>query len=355
VQKYSEYIVIADALLTEKGFVTDAAIKIKDGLIIAISGRAQADKNVKVLDFSGYTLAPCFCDYHLHFFKRNSGRMKEISDGLTSCGIAKVYDGGDPHGYGMDVKKSVTDRIDVQTAGHALYKQGSYGKYIGRGVGTLKEADDIIEVLYQGGADYIKVVNSGVFDPEEGTISPGGFTTRELKHIVACAGTKGLHVACHANGHDAIREAIEAGVSMIIHGLGVSSESLALMAEKGIAFVPTVNAFASLALQESEKRVHVNVREAVTQHLAAVKEACDKGVNVLPGSDSGPAVIPYGSTFHKELNLFQEAGMNIEKILLSAAAGKLERGAKADFLILDGLAVKHVFRGGFLSTHRTGT
>jgi imidazolonepropionase-like amidohydrolase len=355
VEKYSEYIVSADALLTEKGFVTDAAIKIKDGIITDIACSTQADHNVKVIDFSGYTVAPCFCDYHLHFFKKNTGRIKEITDDLTSYGIAKVYDGGDPHGYGMDVKKSSADRIDVHTAGHALYKQGSYGKYIGRGVGSLQEADDSIKVLYQSGADYIKVVNSGVFEPADGTISPGGFSTRELKHIVASGGAKGLHVACHANGHVAVKGAIEAGVSTLIHGLGVSDESLAVMAEKGIAFVPTVNAFAGLALKESEKKVHGNVRKAVAQHLSAVKKAYEKGVSVLPGSDSGPAVIPYGSSFHKELNLFQQAGMSIEKILLSAAAGKLERGAKADFLILDGLAVKLVCRGGFFSTPRTGT
>ena len=347
-EKNSEYIVVADALLTENGFVTDREVRIKDGFITDITARAQASHKVNVLDFSGHSIAPCFCDYHLHFFKRKTEKTKEIIDALTASGISKAYDGGSPHGYGMDVKKSVTDRIAVLTAGYALYKKGSYGKYIGRGVGTLQEAEDSIERLCQGEADYIKAVNSGVFEAADGTISPGGFTLYELKRIVACAGKKGLHVACHANGNEAVRDAIEAGVSFIVHGLGVSSESLALMAETGTAFIPTVNAFVSLASKESEKMTRENIREAVAQHLAAVKNAYDMGVKVLPGSDAGTAVIPYGSSFHKELDLFQEAGVSPEKILLSAAAGNLALGAKADFLILEGLRVKHVFRGGVL-------
>ncbi|KPK02260.1 MAG: hypothetical protein AMK71_02845 [Nitrospira bacterium SG8_35_4] len=345
-EKNSEYVVIADALLAENGFVTDRAVRIKDGFIADITARAQASDKVYVLDFSGHSIAPCFCDYHLHFFQRSTEKIGEITDHLTKSGISKVYEGGDAHGCGMEVKKAVADRLAVQTSGYALYRKGSYGGYIGREVSTLREAEYMIEALYQSGPDYIKVVNSGVFEPVAGTISSGRFTFHELKHIVACAGAKGLDVACHANGDESVRDAVKAGVSFIVHGLGVSSASLALMAERGTAFIPTVNAFASLAAKESEKMARENIREAVAQHLAAVKNACDRGVRVLPGSDAGAAVIPYGTSFVRELNLFEEAGMSIEKILLSAAAGTLEPEAKADFLILEGLTVKHVVRGG---------
>jgi imidazolonepropionase-like amidohydrolase len=348
VKKNSEYIVIADALLAEKGFVTDRAVRIKDGYITDITARPQASRKVNVLDFSGHSIAPCFCDYHLHFFKRSTEKINEITDDLAASGISKVYEGGDAHGWGMEVKKAVTDRLKVKTSGYALFRKGSYGGYIGREVNTLQEAEYIIETLYQGGADYIKVVNSGVFQPAAGTISSGRFPLPQLKHIVACAEAKGLDVACHANGDDAVRDAIEAGVSFVVHGLGVSSESLSLMAERGVAFIPTVNAFACLASRKPEKRAHENIRKAVAQHLAAVKNACDVGVRVLPGSDAGAALIPYGASFLRELSLFEEAGTSIEKILLSAAAGTLERGAKADFLILKGLTVKHVFRSGVL-------
>jgi len=355
VEQSSEYIVIAEALLTENGFITDRTVRIKDGFISDITSHAQASHNVKVFEFSGHLIAPCFCDYHLHFFKRKKEKIKEITDALTSCGISKVYEGGDSYGYGMEVKKSVTDRLTVQSAGYALYKKASYGSYIGRGVENRQEAENIIDRLSRDGVDYIKVVHSGVFQPADGTISSGGFAFQELKHLITYAGARGLDVVCHANGDEAVREAIEAGVSYIVHGLGISSESIALMAEKKISFIPTVNAFACLASPGLQKEANKNIRGALAKHLIAIKRASDMGVKVLPGSDAGPAAIPYGVSYLKELRLFQDAGISPEKILISAAAGKLEQGAKADFLILNGFTAKHVCRGGYLSTPQTGT
>lgn len=345
-QKNSEYIVITDALLTEKGFVTDRAVRIKDGIITDITDRDEIHTSENVLDFSRYSIAPCFCDHHLHFFQKDKEELSGIIDDLTSCGIKAVCDGGDPFGHGMKIKNSERDRLGVKTAGYALYEKGSYGSYIGQEVGSLQEAEDIINRLAHENVDYIKVINSGVFKPAEGRISSGGFTCNELKHIVACAGAKGLPVTCHANGDEAVRMAIEAGVSSIVHGLGTSAESLALMAEKEVSFIPTVNAFARLGVMVSEKRALENIQNAVTQHLETVGKASALGVNVLPGSDAGAAVIPYGSSFLRELDLFEKAGMSSENILLSAAAEVLKQGAKADFLIVDGLNVKQVCRGG---------
>jgi len=275
--------------------------------------------------------------------------MQEIADDLISWGITKAVDGGDPHCFGMEMKKAEQGRIEILTSGHALYKAGSYGRYIGREVRTLQEAEERIRSLAHDGADYIKIVDSGVFDPDGGVISSGGFTSTELKHIVAFAEASGLRVSCHANGDTSTREAVEAGVSTIIHGLGVSSETLVTMAEKGTAFVPTVNAFASLASKELTSQAHENIRQAVQRHLAAVKKASDLGVTVLPGSDAGPAFIPYGASFFRELALFEQAGISVEKILLSAAAFGLERGSSADFLVLDGLAVRHVLKKGVIT------
>lgn len=346
VETDSEYVVISDAVLAESGFITDRAVRIKEGFITDIIPRGRINNNLTVLDFSGYRIAPCFCDRHLHFFQKNRENIEGIIHVLKSNGITNVCDGGDPHGYGMEVKKSLKDGLAVQTAGYALYKKGTYGRYIGRAVASLKEAEYMIESLYQRGADYIKVVNSGVFSPADATLSSGGFALAELKQIVAFAGARGLSVVCHANGDDAVRDAVKAGVSTIVHGLGVSSESLAIMAETEISFIPTLNAFASLASIDSEKQPRKKIREAVARHLVALMEASDRGVKVLPGSDAGPAVIPYGTSFLRELDLFEKAGMSIENILLSAAAERLIPGAPADFLILEGLNVQRVCRGG---------
>ena len=342
---HSEFIVTADSIFTANGLETGVALGIKDGYIDDINDISRFHRDTGVLNFAGYRVTPCFCDYHLHFFKGTS-EIEKITAAVISQGITKVYEGGDRHLYSMEIQGKVKDRFEIKTAGYAIYKKGTYGEYIGRGVSNSEEAQNVIDRLSLDGVDYIKVINSGVFLSSTGEISSGGFNFHELKQIVDYANANGLDVVCHANGERAVQEAIEAGVSWLVHGLRVPDKALAFMAKKGIAFIPTVNAFASLASLATEKDALLNIQKAVDQHLSAVKKASDMNVKVLPGSDSGPAIIPYGSSYHKELTLFRKAGIPDETILLSAAAGVLKKGAKADFLVLDGLMVKKVFIRG---------
>ena len=78
----------------------------------------------------------------------------------------------------------------------------------------------------------------------------------------------------------------------------------------------------------------------------AVKSALDKGVRVLPGSDSGPSFIPYGISYLEELLMFRRAELSDKDILLSSVKGRLRKGDKADFLVLKGLEPVKVFRSG---------
>ena len=342
----AEYIVTADALLTGKGFVPGMALRIKGGRIDAIDSVSSFDAGMQVLNFTGCTVTPCFCDYHLHFFSRNRGREMEMAEALLSKGITKVFDGGARDLFSFDMKDAVRNKLDVKAAGYAIYKKGSYGSYIGKSAGTVHEAEMMIEQLIHDGADYIKAVNSGVYVPDAGKISEGGFSFQELDLVVRYAKERGLTTACHANGERAIQDAAAAGVSMIIHGLGVSDDTLSWMAEKDIALIPTVNAFSSLKKISASKKAAADIERAVARHLLMVRRAFGKGVRVLPGSDAGPAFIPYGASYYEELLFFQQAGVPVEKVLLSAVRGPFKKGARADFLVMDGLMVQQVFMNG---------
>ncbi len=189
----------------------------------------------------------------------------------------------------------------------------------------------------------MKIINSGAFDPETATISNGGFNKSELKDIVKYANSKELDAFCHANGDQAIRDAIEAGVSAIIHGFFISDEAIAMMARSNTAFIPTVNALSSLRNIAKSSESKDNVRRLTDQHLSAIKKATEYGVTILAGSDAGPSFIPYESSFHNELELFRKAGLSLEKILASATCNEIAVGQKADLLVLDGLTIKKIF------------
>jgi len=341
-----DFIVKTDSILTNKGFESDIALRIRDGHIIDINDISVFDASVEQIDYTNYSVTPCFCDYHLHLFNKEHAEQDKVVKELNTHGINTVCDGGSKDLYSLEIKNTIKKSMEITSAGYAIYKQGSYGTYIGQGVETHREATQLINKLVESGADYIKIVNSGIYNPENNKISEGGFSLNDLRAIVDYAKARGVAVACHANGEQAVEDAVNAGVSFLIHGLDVSDKVLAKMANQKTAFIPTINAFASLKKISKTKEALNNIDRAVEKHIKTVTSAYDRGVKVLPGSDAGADFIPYGSSFHEELLMFQKAAIPVESILLSAITRQFERGEQADFLVLDGLDVKKVYLHG---------
>ena len=341
-----DVIVKTDSILTEKGFKSDRVLRIRDGRISGINDISVCDASLEQIDFTNYTVTPCFCDYHLHLFNKHRAEQDKVFSKLNTYGINTVCDGGSKDLCALQMKNTIKKNMEMKSAGYAIYKQGSYGKYIGQGVETVREATRLIDTLLEAGADYIKLVNSGIYDPDNNKISEGGFSLNDLRAIVDYAKARGVAVACHANGEKAVEDAVNSGVSFLIHGLGVSDMSLSHMAKQSTAFIPTINAFTCLRKISKTKEALHNIDRAVEHHIKTVKIAYDRGVRVLPGSDAGPDFIPYGSSFHEELLTFQKAGIPVESILSSAITRQFERGEQADFLVLDGLDIKKVYLHG---------
>jgi imidazolonepropionase-like amidohydrolase len=193
---------------------------------------------------------------------------------------------------------------------------------------------------------YIKLINSGIFNPATAQITDGGFDKGDVSDIVRYAGDKGLDVICHANGDKAIREAVSAGVSAIVHGLFVSDETLFMMWERKTSFIPTVNAFASLPMKTINTKTKAHIDRAVEGHLMAISKAAEIGTRVLPGSDSGPQFLPYGKSCLDELAFFKKAGICDRLVLTWAVAEPFKIGMPADFVILKGSEIKTVFFHG---------
>lgn len=319
---------------------------LNNGIIENISDSPPVHQGMRHLDFTGFVVSPLFCDYHLHFSVSSLAASHRTAEVLLQNGICKVCEGGDSLLSGLEMKKLLNGKLEVRTSGYAIYKKGTYGKAIGRGVEGLNEARGLIDQLRNLGVDYIKIINSGIFKPETGQTSPGGFEREELAGIVHYAKEHGLDVYCHANGAGKVHDAVSAGVSAIVHGLYISDGTLEMMAKKKIVLIPTLNAFASLSSMTGDPEIKTNIARVVEGHLLSVKKAADIGVKVLPGSDSGPHFIPYGKAYHKELGLFKKAGLSEEYILSSAVVNRFSEGMRADFLVLKGLEIKKIFIQG---------
>lgn len=133
----SGYILKADSILTENGFESDKFIKVVNGRINAIEAKYPSDPNIEILDYTGYTISPCFIDYHLHLFKLSPTEEQKTIAALNAHGITEIYEGGTSDLHAINIKRTLKNEIRIKTAGCALFREGSYGSYIGRGISNI--------------------------------------------------------------------------------------------------------------------------------------------------------------------------------------------------------------------------
>ena len=213
---------------------------------------------------------PPFQDAHIHFMidgqQATLDNCQTLSGQFLSKGIISIVDMGHKSGLGMKFKK-VSDRkspvtIKIRSAGLALNKKGGYGGFLGKGVSGKEEIRSAIQTLAETGADFIKIINSGIVSlQEEKRVTEGGFSGDEWKVIQEEAGVHGLPVRCHANSDRAIRQAVDFGVSSVEHGFFISQETLQVMSEKGVAWTPTAFALLSLKTFSVPRRTRPGLTE----------------------------------------------------------------------------------------------
>ena len=283
---------------------------------------------------------PPFTDTHIHFAVEGRpvqpDRLPGIMHELIKHGIFSVNDMGYKTGIGLEAKQlagATKLPLKIKSAGYAIYRKGTYGVFIGKGVSGIEEIRKAVRYMADSGADFIKVVNSGIVS-FKGTmhITPGGFPPDELNAICDEAGESNLEVACHVNGDAAIMNAIQAGVKSIEHGYFISDETLHAMKEKNVSWTPTVFALLSYAseLRLSERRY---MEEVIEDHLSSINYAASIGVKLNIGTDSGSKGVKHGWSFFEELRLFQKAGLSSEQILSAACMGEHEID-KGNYLIV---------------------
>jgi hypothetical protein len=297
---------------------------------------------------------PHFRDSHMHFTKQGKpvspGEFSEIGYRCKKYGIFAVDDMGHKSAAGLEARKVLAAGMKVRSAGWAIFREGTYGGFLGKGVSGREEIKKAVKEIWKAGADFLKVVNSGIVSLRgEGAVTEGGFPLEELKIIHGEALEHNLEIRCHANSEEAIGNAIAAGASSIEHGFFISKENIDAMAEKGVSWTPTVYALQSLAstLQEDEKRC---LKGVIDRHLSSIHYASSIGCRLRAGTDSGSKGVCHGPSFFDELALFRRAGLTLLQILSAAcvAAEEMEKGnfllVKKDFITTR--KIEAVYQGG---------
>jgi imidazolonepropionase-like amidohydrolase len=196
------------------------------------------------------------------------------------------------------------------------------------------------------GADYIKVMAGGARTVSREDPEPAQLTPEEMQALVDEAHRLGLRVAAHAEGLEAVRVAVEAGVDTVEHGLSLhrAPELLERMARQGTVLVPTLSTFHDLTERFVDVFAPALVEQARRQQEEAYRTllaARDAGVRLAMGFDSGPPgadarelvrMVGGGLSAHEGITaatVGSAAALGLEDV------GKIEPGMRADLLVVD--------------------
>ena len=280
---------------------------------------------------------PPFRDAHMHFMLEGRpltlSELPVIKDAYIRRGIFSVNDMGHRSGIGLQARALFQADMEVRSAGYALYKKGTYGSFLGKGVSGASEIRKAVYEISDAGADFLKVINSGIVSAHKaGLVTDGGFSPEELHVLNETARSRNLPMVCHANADAAVRDAINAGAVSIEHGYFVSRDTLHRMAEARIAWIPTIFALHSLAALYPAAEQAL-IEKTVERHLSSVSYAASIGVILRIGTDSGSKGTGHGSTFFDELQFFRKAGLPPDQITSAACMDESEI-AGGNFLIV---------------------
>lgn len=244
------------------------------------------------------------------------------------AGVTLVRDAGDVHGVNTQLKAESASQTGcspaILSAGRALRKAGRYGSFM-----AIEATDDasIVQAIHQLAptADQLKILLTGIIDFERGQMKGGvQFDLEETRLIVRTARKLGLRTFAHCSGLDGLKIAVEAGIGSIEHGFFMEPEILRVMADKGIAWVPT---FSPVYFQYERPELAGWNSETVAglwgileRHFEHIALADEWGVPIVAGSDAGSYGVPHGQGLIDELLFLRRSGLSIESVLAAATS-----------------------------------
>ena len=230
--------------------------------------------------------------------------IREHLKAYQERGIVFVRDGGDALGVSARAKELAPEYgIDYRTPIFAIHKEGHYGSIVGKGFATMVEFHKRVLEAKQAGADFIKIMTTGILDfNEHGAITGTPLDGSEVKEMVHIAHEEGFAVMSHTNGNYGVQAAVEAGVDSIEHANYMDEETLSMLADSRSVWVPTLVTVRNLMdCGRFENEILSSIIRTGEENL---KKAFRKKVHVAVGSDAGAFKVLHGKGTEDECRAF---------------------------------------------------
>ncbi len=220
-------------------------------------------------------------------------------------GFTYLRDGGDRWGVCALARELAPEygiRYRIPLA--PLYARGHYGGFIGEGFDTLDGYRALVARQKAAGADFIKIMISGLMDFDRfGILTEDGLPPETVRALVDIPHQAGMRVMAHANGSRQVIAATEMGVDSVEHGAYLNREALFAMKEAGTVWVPTLSTVGNL--RGTGRFQEEAVEKILTSAMENVADFAKMGGLLAPGTDAGAWAVPHGSL--TEYTLLQEA------------------------------------------------
>ena len=358
-----------------------ATVLVEDGKILKIAQTSVSiPKDTQKIPLDGQTLLPGFIDCHTHICMDGSPDPMAVclseSPVITTlkaarsarrtlmAGVTTIRDMGSKDGIDFGLRQAIDSGLipgpRMLISGRLICMTGGHGWQVGLEANGPDEVRKAAREQIKAGADIVKLMaTGGVLTP---AVEPGSeqLTEAELRAGVEEAHKAGKKTATHAMGTRGIQNALRAGIDSIEHGVYLDDETISMMMERDIPYIPTISALYNIETKGIEAGIPAFAVEKTLKvkpfHLESIRMAREAGVAVAAGTDAGTPFNLHGENLG-EIKLLVDYGgyspmgaieagtrvaarvLGLEKDLGTVAEGKV-----ADLVMVEGNPLDNIDR-----------